>query len=119
MRARTFDRKWCKIKEKKRFRCFLRLMTDNTPATKSDLQTAIQTAVKELKEYIDERTHDAETRLLRAFHDYKNSAGIRFRKMEADVSNIDASTSQRLGELERQMTEIKIRLIALEGKPPA
>ena len=40
--------------------------------------------VKELREYNDERMHDAETRLLRAFSDYNNSANIRFRKLEAD-----------------------------------
>ncbi len=33
------------------------------PITKTDLTNA----VREIKEYVDERTHDAETRLLRAF----------------------------------------------------
>lgn len=89
--------------------------TPDQPASKSDLQAAVQ----QLKEYIDERTHDAETRLLRAFSDYNNSASIRFRKIEADTSNIDTSTTLRIGELERQLAELKIRLIALEGKPPA
>jgi uncharacterized protein YceH (UPF0502 family) len=87
----------------------------NEPASKSDLQAA----VLELKEYIDERTHDAETRLLRAFSDYNNSASVRFRKIEADTSNIDTSTTLRLGELERQMAELKVRLITLEGQPPS
>ena len=91
----------------------------NEPASKSDLQAAIQAAVQELKEYIDERTHDAETRLLRAFSDYTNSTGVRFSKIEADTSNIDTSTTLRLGELERQMAELKVRLITLEGKPPS
>jgi hypothetical protein len=86
--------------------------TPNEPVTKADLQAAVQ----QLKEYIDERTHDAETRLLRAFSDYNNSAGIRFRKIEADTSNIDTSTTLRIGELERQMTDLKMRLITLEGR---
>ena len=64
-------------------------MPDNTPLTKADSDAGIQ----QLKEYIDERTNDAETRLLRAFSDYNNSASIRFRKLEADTSNIDASTT--------------------------
>ncbi len=86
-------------------------MPDNTPLTKADFDAGIQ----QLKEYIDERTHDAETRLLRAFGDYNNSASIRFRKLEADTSNIDASTTQRLGEVEKQLTDFKLRLLALEG----
>jgi hypothetical protein len=53
--------------------------TPDQPASKSDLQAAVQ----QLKEYIDERTHDAETRLLRAFSDYNNSTSIRLRKIEA------------------------------------
>lgn len=90
---------------------------------KAALQEAVQelkeyidkTVIQELKEYIDERTHDAETHLLRGFADYSDSAGIRFRKLEADVSNIDVSATQRLGLLEKQMTDFKMRLIALEG----
>ncbi len=46
-----------------------------------------------LKEYLDERTHDVETRLLRAFADYNNSSSIRFRKLEADHSNLDTSST--------------------------
>jgi hypothetical protein len=61
-------------------------MNDNTPATRADLN-ALEERLSErigslethLREYIDERTHDAETRLLRAFSDYNNSANIRFR----------------------------------------
>ena len=87
-------------------------MNDDTPVTKADLaaaiaqitQTVAQTraqTVAELRDYIDERTRDLQTVLLRAFLDYNNSANVRFRKLEADVSNIDTSATQRLGELER------------------
>lgn len=87
-------------------------MPDNNQAvTKADLSNA----VKELREYIDERTRDLQTELLRAFADYTHSTGIRFAKLEADTSNIDSSTTKRLGELERQMNDLRIRLIALEG----
>jgi hypothetical protein len=34
-----------------------------------------------LREYIDERTHDAETRIVRAFGAYQESAGVRMRKI--------------------------------------
>ena len=44
--------------------------------TQQVTQQIIQQVVQQLKEYIDERTHDAETRLLRGFADYSDSAGI-------------------------------------------
>ncbi len=91
-------------------------MPDDTPVTKAELQITLQSAIRELKEYIDERTRDLQTELLRAFSDYNGSANIRFRKLEADTSNIDTSTTQRLGELERQVADFKLRLIALEGR---
>jgi hypothetical protein len=53
----------------------------------------INESEKRLREYIDERTHDTETRIVRAFGAYQESAGVRIRKIEADVSNINASTT--------------------------
>jgi hypothetical protein len=64
-------------------------MPDDTPLTKADFDAGLQNLKDDLKEYIDERTHDAETRLLRAFADYK---------------------------LEKQSTDFKLRLISLEGQ---
>ncbi len=49
---------------------------DGSPATKAELQTfktELLAEFKELHEYIDERTHDAETRLLGAFSDYQQA----------------------------------------------
>lgn len=69
-----------------------------------------------MKEYMDERTHDAETRLLRAFSDYNTSSNVRFRKLEADASNLNTSSTLRLGELERQMAELQAKVILLEGR---
>jgi hypothetical protein len=47
----------------------------NAPVTKAELKAELAEVVKQLKEYIDERTFDAETRLLRGFEkhwtDYK------------------------------------------------
>jgi hypothetical protein len=81
------------------------------------LDKTLSTQLEKLKEYIDERTHDAETRLLCAFADYNVSADTRFRKLEADTSNIDTSATKRLGELERRLTELDIRVLKLEGGP--
>ena len=102
---------------------------DTGAITKADLSAAIR-ELKEyvdglirasdtsIREYIDERTHDAETRLLRGFADYNAAVNVRFRKLEADTSNIDTSTTQRLGEIERQLAEFQARIIVLESKRP-
>lgn len=93
-------------------------MDDNAPLTRGEFRTELAASEKRIIEYLDERTRDLQTELLRAFADYSASNNIRFRKLEADVSNIDTSATQRLGELERQMADFKIRLIALEGHRP-
>lgn len=70
----------------------------------------------QIREYIDERTRDMQTELLRAFVAYNNSYSIRLQKVEADTSNADATTTKRLGELEHQVTDLRIRVIALEAR---
>jgi hypothetical protein len=84
---------------------------ENMPVSRDDLKAALTDAVREIKEYIDERTHDAETRLLRAFSDYQAAHEVRFRKMKADVGNIDTSTDQRLTALEERILNMDKRLI--------
>jgi len=68
-----------------------------------------------LREYIDERTHDAETRIVRAFGAYQESASVRMRKIEADVSNINASTTQPLDAMQSKLLDLETRIINLEG----
>jgi hypothetical protein len=80
------------------------------------LKENIDERLNGLKEYIDERTHDAETRLLRGFADYNAIANVRFRKLEADASNLDTSSTLRLGELERQVADLHAKVISLEGR---
>jgi hypothetical protein len=80
------------------------------PVTKADLEAAIAK--------ITEVIYDSETRLLRAFHDYNANANIRFRKLESDVSNSDTSSTMRLGKLEEKITDLEIRLMKLEDRPP-
>ncbi|MGB8888171.1 MAG: hypothetical protein WCC87_15670 [Candidatus Korobacteraceae bacterium] len=69
----------------------------------------------DIREYVDERTHDAETRIVRAFGAYQESAGVRMRKIEADVSNINASTTQQLDVLQSKLLDLETRIINLEG----
>jgi hypothetical protein len=96
------------------------------PVTKAELKTALDALetritarldqmVATLREYIDERTHDAETRLLRGFSDYNTASNIRMRKLEADVSNVNESSTKRLGAVEEKLTDIEIRLMRLES----
>ncbi len=67
-----------------------------------------------LREYIDERTHDAETRLIRAFGAYQESAAVRMRKIEADLSNVNSSTTQQLDAFQSKLLELETRIINLE-----
>jgi len=69
---------------------------------------------KRLREYIDERTHDAETRIVRAFGSYQESAGVRMRKIEADVANINASANQQLDAMQSKLLDLETRIINLE-----
>ncbi len=92
-----------------------------SPLTKADLNNALSVAlsaaVDEIKSYVREQVFDAETKLLRAFADYNTSTTIRFRKLEADVSNTDAAGTQRLSLVETKLTDLEIRMIKLEAKP--
>ena len=74
-----------------------------------------------LREYIDERTHDAERRIVRAFGAYQQSATVRFRKIEADVSNVNASTTEQMDAFQSKLLELETRIVVLEkpGNPAA
>ena len=79
------------------------------------IDTRTQQQSRELSEYIDERTHDTETRIVRAFGAYQQSSGIRFRKLESDVSNVNASTTEQMDAFQSKLLELETRIINLEG----
>jgi hypothetical protein len=79
------------------------------------LREYIDQRILALREYIDERTHDSETRIVRAFGAYQESASVRMRKIEADVSNINASTTQQLDAMQSKLLDLETRIINLEG----
>jgi hypothetical protein len=91
---------------------------EHIDSLKTSLIEHIDSLKTSLIEHIDERTHDVETRLLRAFADYNTAADTRFRKLEADASNLNTSSTIRLGELERQMSELQAKVILIEGRLP-
>jgi hypothetical protein len=70
--------------------------------------------VGDLRESIDERTRDAEIRIVRAFGAYQQSAGVHMRKIEADLSNVNSSTTQQLDAFQSKLLELETRIINLE-----
>jgi hypothetical protein len=83
--------------------------------TEKRLREHIDERILDLREYIDERTHDSETRIVRAFGAYQESASVRMRKIEADVSNINSSTTQQLDAVQSKLLDLETRIINLEG----
>src|SRR5580658_4748231 len=61
-------------------------------------------------EAAQEMVRDAQTELLRGFRAFSNAQDIRIRKVQADLSNVDAATDLRLLVLERRLLEIEQRL---------
>ena len=64
-----------------------------------------------LKAELIEALHEMETRLLRAFFQYQEHTEIKFRKLSADVSNVNVSAELRLNNLEHRVVEIEKRLM--------
>ena len=74
----------------------------------------------ELTERLQEFVRDAQTELLRGFEAFAGGFDTRMRKVQADLSNVDASTDRRIVLLERRMIEIEKRLeIPFPPPPPA
>jgi len=71
-----------------------------------------------LREYIDERTHDAETRIVRAFGAYQQASAIRLRKIEADLSNVNTSTTEQMDAFNAKLLELETRLVVIEKPAP-
>ena len=91
---------------------------DDAPVTKSELKAELGALrgdllqeLKDLREHLDERTHDVETRLLRAFSDYQHAQTTRFRHMKADLGNLNTASDERLAALEERMTNVEKRMI--------
>jgi hypothetical protein len=68
--------------------------------------------LQSLKEYVDKRTHDAETRLLRGFADFASTYEIRMRKMNADSGNLNTATDTRLAIVEDRLAAVERKLLA-------
>jgi hypothetical protein len=58
---------------------------------------------------------ETETKLLSAFFTYQEHAEIKYRKLSADVTNVNAAAELRLGNLESRVIELEKRM--LRGGP--
>ena len=77
------------------------------PVTKADLD-----ALKaDLLQAVRGMLHQTETKLLTAFFQYQEHADVKFRKLTADVSNVNASTGLRMNNLEQRVIQIEKRLL--------
>ena len=80
-----------------------------------ELQQYLEGMEKRLREYIDKRIQNTETRIVRAFGAYQQSSAVRFRKLESDVSNVNASTTEQMDAFQAKLLELETRIINLEG----
>jgi len=87
-------------------RAELRAVEDRMTNT---IAKAIAQSQAEILEKTQEFVRDSQTELLRGFDAFSTAFHVRLRKLQADVSNIDAATDQRLTLMERRMFEIEKR----------
>lgn len=88
--------------------------SDNSPATKKDLKdfdVKIEGKLAEMEARLVELIRDSQTEILRGFEKFQTANTIRMRKMEANHSNLDTSSSLRLDNLEERVLEIEKKLI--------
>jgi hypothetical protein len=81
-------------------------------------QTISNTELTALREHFDKRMRNVQLEAIRVFSDYAHSVNLRFQKLEPTINNLNVSTSARLGELERQMMELRVHLMSFESQRP-
>lgn len=85
-------------------------------ATRIELLERLGEALAAQKDEIVEAIRDSQTEILKAFLTFQETSNIRFRAVEAKLSNTDAGLSERMTILERRLQEIEKRLLL---NPPA
>ncbi|HXK07676.1 MAG TPA: hypothetical protein VMS37_35110 [Verrucomicrobiae bacterium] len=92
----------------------------DSPVTRAELQAELKQLKIELKREIldgvQEVVRDSQTEILKAFLPFQEATNIRFRALEAKVSNTDVGITERMAILERRLQEIEKRLLM---NPPA
>jgi hypothetical protein len=77
----------------------------------SEISTAVGAAEKRIIDHVNERTYDVETKLLRAFANFSGSNDVRMRKIEADASNLNTSSTMRFDFIEARLTALESKFI--------
>jgi len=85
---------------------------EHQPVTRADLDRHKAELIDAFRAVVQE----TETKLLSAFFTYQEHAEIKYRKLSADVTNVNAAAELRLGNLESRVIELEKRV--LRGGPP-
>lgn len=88
-----------------------RIMNGKEPVTRAELADSLERLKVEILDAVRGMLHETETKLLTAFFHYQEQADIKFRKLTADVANINSSADQRINNLEQRVTAIEKRLL--------
>lgn len=65
---------------------------------------------RQMHDYLDERTRDMQTELLRGFRVYQENMAVRMAKLTADVGNSDIATDKRLNLMEERLLQLEQRI---------
>ena len=86
-----------------------------------EISAAVGAAVAEVEkriiDHLNERTYDVETKLLRAFANFNGSNDVRMRKIEADASNLNLSSTMRFDIIESRLTTLEAKFILNPPNP--
>jgi hypothetical protein len=117
-------------------------MSDNQPVTREEVQQIVQSSEARLREELQvvvrvsearlrdelqevvrtsearlsEQIRDVQTELLKAFLPWQENVRIQFRELEVNTGNSVNAVKERMGILERRLSEIEKRLLM---NPPA
>ena len=83
------------------------------------LEQTLEAKLAGLEGRFDTKLQETETKLLTAFFGYQEHWEIRFRKLFADVSNVNGASEQRVNNLEQRVIAIEKRLLMGPPPPPA
>ena len=86
---------------------------DQSPATKADLEAALDRFVQRLVRKVDAATLDAKADLLRTFNEYRAS-DLRLSHMQPNGGSLDAFTALRIERLEDAVKQLRARVAQLE-----
>jgi hypothetical protein len=91
-------------------------MSDIQPVSREEVQQIVQQVVQASEARLSDQMRDLQTELLKAFLPWQEQVRIQFRELEVNTGNSVNAVKERMGILERRLSEIEKRLLM---KPPA